>query len=120
MRAVSGVVTYNNPDPANIRNILDVGGGGIMDIGCYMIYFSRFAFAAEPMRAISLVDRDPAMKTDRIASVLLQFPQGQASVRLLDAARPGTALPDPRHVRPHHGRDADQHAQRPPDQADRR
>jgi predicted dehydrogenase len=79
VRAVSGVVTYNNPDPANIRNILDVGGGGMMDIGCYMIYFSRFAFAAEPTRAISLIDRDPAMKTDRIASVLLQFPQGQAS-----------------------------------------
>jgi predicted dehydrogenase len=79
VRAVSGIVTYNNPDPANIRNILDVGGGGIMDIGCYMIYFSRFAFAAEPTRAVSLIDRDPAMKTDRIASVVLQFPQGQAN-----------------------------------------
>jgi predicted dehydrogenase len=79
VRAVSGVVTYNNPDPANIRNILDVGGGGIMDIGCYMIYFSRFAFAAEPTRAVSLIDRDPAMKTDRIASVVLQFPQGQSN-----------------------------------------
>jgi predicted dehydrogenase len=79
VRAVSGVVTYDNPDPANIRNILDVGGGGMMDIGCYMIYFSRFAFAAEPTRAISLIDRDPTMKTDRLASVLLQFPQGQAS-----------------------------------------
>jgi predicted dehydrogenase len=79
VRAVSGVVTYNNPDPANIRNILDVGGGGIMDIGCYMIYFARFTFAAEPTRAVSLIDRDPAMKTDRIASVVLQFPQGQAN-----------------------------------------
>jgi predicted dehydrogenase len=77
--AVSGMVTYSNPDPANIRNILDVGGGGMMDIGCYMIYFARFAFAAEPTRAISLIDRDPAMKTDRIASVILHFPQGQAS-----------------------------------------
>ena len=79
VRAVSGVVTYNNPDPANIRNIRDVGGGGIMDIGCYMIYFARFAFASEPTRAISLIERDPAMTTDRIASVLLQFPQGQAN-----------------------------------------
>jgi predicted dehydrogenase len=79
VRAVSGVVTYNNPDPANIRNILEVGGGGMMDIGCYMIYFARFAFAAEPTRAVSLIDRDPAMKTDRIASVVLQFPQGQAN-----------------------------------------
>jgi predicted dehydrogenase len=79
VRAVNGVVTYNNPDPANIRNILEVGGGGIMDIGCYMIYFARLAFAAEPERVISLVDRDPRMRTDRIASAILRFPQGQAT-----------------------------------------
>ena len=79
VQAVSGVVTYNNPDPANIRNILDVGGGGIMDIGCYMVYFARFAFATEPTAAISLIDRDPKMRTDRLASVILRFPQGQAA-----------------------------------------
>ena len=79
VHAVNGVVTYNNPDPANIRNILDVGGGGIMDIGCYMVYFARFAFGAEPERVISLIDRDPKMRTDRIASVILRFPQGQGS-----------------------------------------
>lgn len=79
VRAVHGVVTYNNPDPANIRNIVDAGGGGIMDIGCYMVYFARYAFAAEPQRAVSLIDRDPAMRTDRIASAILQFPQGQAT-----------------------------------------
>jgi predicted dehydrogenase len=79
VRAVNGVVTYNNPDPANIRNILDVGGGGIMDIGCYMAYFARFAFAAEPESVISLIDRDPKMRTDRIATVILRFAQGQGS-----------------------------------------
>jgi len=79
VHAVNGVVTYNNPDPANIRNILDVGGGGIMDIGCYMAYFARFVFGAEPERVISLIDRDPKMRTDRIASVILRFAQGQAS-----------------------------------------
>src|SRR5689334_10593049 len=79
VHAVNGVVTYNNPDPANIRNILEVGGGGIMDIGCYMVYFARFVFGAEPDRVVSLIDRDPKMRTDRIASVILRFPQGQAS-----------------------------------------
>jgi predicted dehydrogenase len=79
VHAVNGVVTYNNPDPANIRNILEVGGGGIMDIGCYMAYFARFAFAAEPDAVISLIDRDPKMRIDRIASVILRFRQGQAT-----------------------------------------
>jgi predicted dehydrogenase len=79
VQAVSGVVTYNNPDPANIRNILAVGGGGLMDIGCYMVYFARFAFAAEPEAVVSLIDRDPKMRTDRLASVILRFAQGQAT-----------------------------------------
>ena len=79
VHAVSGVVTYNNPDPANIRNILDAGGGGIMDIGCYMVYFARFAFAAEPQAVMSLIDRDLKTRTDRVASVLMRFPQGQAN-----------------------------------------
>jgi predicted dehydrogenase len=79
VHAVSGFVTYNNPDPANIRNILEVGGGGIMDIGCYMVYFARFAFAAEPQAIMSVIDRDPQTRTDRIASVVMRFPQGQAS-----------------------------------------
>jgi predicted dehydrogenase len=79
VHAVNGVVTYNNPDPTNIRNILEVGGGGIMDIGCYMAYLARFAFAAEPDAVISLIDRDPKMRTDRIASVILRFSQGQAT-----------------------------------------
>lgn len=79
VRAVSGVVTYNNPDPTNIRNILEAGGGGIMDIGCYMIYFARLAFAAEPDAVMGLIERDPEMRTDRLASAILRFPQGQAA-----------------------------------------
>jgi predicted dehydrogenase len=79
VRAVQGVVTYNNPDPANIRNIRAVGGGGLMDIGCYMVYFARFAFGAEPRRVMSLIDRDPVMQTDRLANVILEFPAGQAA-----------------------------------------
>ncbi len=79
VRAVHGVVTYNNPDPANIRNIVDAGGGGIMDIGCYMIYFARFVFGAEPRQVMSRIERDPAMKTDRLASAVLDFPQGHAT-----------------------------------------
>lgn len=79
VRAAQGVVTYNNPDPANIRNIVEVGGGGIMDIGCYMIYFARLVFGTEPRQVIGRMERDPAMKTDRLASAILDFPQGQAT-----------------------------------------
>lgn len=73
-------VTYRNMDAANIRNRPEVGGGGLMDIGCYAILFARLAFQAEPRRAIGLIDRDPAMGTDRHASVILDFPNGQATL----------------------------------------
>jgi predicted dehydrogenase len=51
-----------------------------MDIGCYVILFSRLIFGAEPKRLVSLIDRDPAMKTDRAGSLILDFPQGQATL----------------------------------------
>ncbi len=81
--AVSGVqahATYVNVDPNNIRNLVDMGGGALMDIGCYVILFARMIFSSEPRRIVSLIDRDPVMKTDRRSSMILDFPQGQATL----------------------------------------
>jgi predicted dehydrogenase len=78
LRTMSALFSYNNLDPANIRNIPAYGGGGIMDIGCYPIFTSRFVSGQEPRRVISLIERDPQMGTDRLASAILDFPFGQA------------------------------------------
>ncbi len=69
---------YMNMDPANIRNIAAAGGGGLYDIGCYPVVLARFLFEAEPRRVVALVERDPSFGTDRLASAILDFPQGQA------------------------------------------
>ncbi len=79
LRAIQALFSYTNLDPENIRNIADIGGGGIYDIGCYPIVTSRFLFGDEPRRVVSLIERDPAMKTDRLASAILEFADGQAS-----------------------------------------
>jgi predicted dehydrogenase len=79
LRAMQGFVSYHNLDPNNVRNRADIGGGGIMDVGCYMIAMPRFIFGTEPSRVISLVQRDPELRTDSLASCMLQFPNGQAS-----------------------------------------
>ena len=79
LKAISGVFSYFNRDSTNIRNIEECGGGGLMDIGCYPINTSRFIFDEEPARVISLIDRDPDFKTDRLASAILDFPSGQAT-----------------------------------------
>jgi predicted dehydrogenase len=78
LRSVLGFFSYFNRDAANIRNIPAFGGGALMDIGCYPITMSRFMFNTEPPRVLGLVERDPEMKTDRLASVILEFPSGQA------------------------------------------
>jgi predicted dehydrogenase len=78
LRAVYGHFSYTNVNPDNIRNKVDQGGGGLMDIGCYLIHAARYAFAAEPLRVVSLVDRDPVMRTDRLTSALMDFSGGQA------------------------------------------
>ena len=52
----------------------------LMDIGCYCISFPRFIFGAEPKQAISLIDHDPAMKTDRLTSGMLDFGKGKSAL----------------------------------------
>jgi len=79
LRAVQCLFSYMLTDPKNVRNQVDIGGGGIYDIGCYPIVTSRFLFAAEPTRVVALINRDPAMKIDRLTSAILDFPEGQAS-----------------------------------------
>jgi predicted dehydrogenase len=78
LRAIMSPFSYFNRDPKNVRNILEFGGGGLMDIGCYPITMSRFLFEREPMRVASVIDRDPEMKVDRLTSAILDFAPGQA------------------------------------------
>jgi predicted dehydrogenase len=79
LRAVTGFFSYFNADAANIRNQIEIGGGALMDIGCYPITLSRFVFGEEPRRVAALMERDPAMKIDRLVSAILDFPSGQAT-----------------------------------------
>lgn len=76
---VHSFFSYYNVDPDNVRNIAEIGGGGLMDIGCYCISLSRFIFDQEPDRVSGIVEYDPAFKTDRLASGLLDFGRGTSS-----------------------------------------
>jgi predicted dehydrogenase len=72
-RVVQSMFSYFNDDPANVRNHPALGGGAVMDIGCYTISLARLVFGAEPRRVVGLVDRDPKFHIDRITSALLDF-----------------------------------------------
>lgn len=73
VRAMVGVFSYFNDDPANIRSVAEWGGGALMDIGCYLINTSRFILRREPRRVAGAVERDPVMKIDRLTSMLLDY-----------------------------------------------
>jgi predicted dehydrogenase len=79
LRSITGFFSYFNPDPANIRNHLDLGGGALMDIGCYPINISRFVYETEPRRVLSLIERDAATGIDALTSAVLEFPNGHST-----------------------------------------
>jgi len=78
LRSITGFFSYNNTDPNNILNQIDSGGGGVYDIGCYLIHASRYAFGRQPQRVVACLDHDPKFQTDRLASAILEFPEGHS------------------------------------------
>ena len=75
--AVHMLFSYHLVDPKNVRNLADIGGGGLLDIGCYPITIARFVLGAEPLRVTGTFDRDPKFKTDRLMSGLADFGEGR-------------------------------------------
>lgn len=73
LRAIQGVFSYFNDDADNIRNRAEIGGGGLLDIGCYPIVISRFITDREPEWVQASLDLDPNFQTDRLGSVMLTF-----------------------------------------------
>ena len=64
---------FFNDDPADIRNVVEYGGGGLMDIGCYPINVARMLYGAEPDGVSAAITRDPGMGVDVLTSAILEF-----------------------------------------------
>lgn len=73
LRAIQGFFSYHNTDVDDIRNQADIGGGGMLDIGCYPVTTTRFVLEREPERVCAVVDRDPQTRVDRLGSAILDF-----------------------------------------------
>jgi predicted dehydrogenase len=77
LRLIQVFFSYYLDDPKNVRNMAKIGGGGLLDIGCYPITVARYIFDAEPKAVTAVFDRDPKFKTDRTASGLADFGKGR-------------------------------------------
>ena len=70
---------YNNIDAANIRNKLEYGGGGLLDIGCYATSVARFIMGGTPAKVAASIKRDPNFGTDILSSAILNYGDGRVS-----------------------------------------
>ncbi len=73
LKAIHTFFGYNNPDPENIRNRPETGGGAIYDIGCYATSLSRLLFEREPERVLSCISRDESKGVDVLTSAIMDF-----------------------------------------------
>ena len=73
LKHVQGAFSYHNVDPANMRNVPELGGGALPDIGVYPTVTTRFATGLEPKRVQATVERDPTFGTDIYSSVRADF-----------------------------------------------
>ena len=87
LRAVQSWFSYFNDDPRNIRNVPELGGGALYDIGCYCINLSRMLFGAEPTGIEASVTRDET-GTDVLTSAILGFDEDVATFTCSTRAEP--------------------------------
>ena len=79
LRTVQAFFSYFNADADDIRNSPEMGGGALMDIGCYCLSAARWLFDAEPTRVQAVVQDDPRFGVDRLTSGVLAFAEGSGA-----------------------------------------
>ena len=91
VRSIVGYFSFFLDDPANVRNVKAWGGGGLLDIGCYLVNTARMIFEAEPRRVCALIEEQSATGVDWMASMIMDFAgrhaAGTCSTQLAHAQR---------------------------------
>jgi predicted dehydrogenase len=74
-RLVANFDAENAFDPASLRHVPELGGGALMDLGCYAVHWAR-AFAGEEPRVVSATAALNALGADQTMRAELAFPGG--------------------------------------------
>ena len=76
LQTIHSFFTYYKDDFQNIRFEAEMGGGGLMDVGCYCISLSRWLFGKKPNTVKSVVKNHPVKDVDVLTSGLMDFGSG--------------------------------------------
>lgn len=76
VRAHLSVNIMRTLDPSNIRYAETLGGGALLDMGCYTVNICRMIFGREPERVIGRLQIDPDLRVDTSAVGILEFADG--------------------------------------------
>ena len=87
LRHADVAFSFNNPDPGNIRNRAETGGGSIPDIGVYAYSSIRFAARAEPERLRSTITREGGVDTFAQVTGTMSGPQGAFTFAAMTSTR---------------------------------
>jgi D-xylose 1-dehydrogenase (NADP+, D-xylono-1,5-lactone-forming) len=71
---------------SDIRYRNSLGGGALLDMGCYTVNIARMIFGAEPERVIGRMHVDPVLGVDTSAAGILEFAKGIATISCSFAA----------------------------------
>ncbi|MBN1763672.1 MAG: Gfo/Idh/MocA family oxidoreductase [Sedimentisphaerales bacterium] len=66
--------------PGDIRYEPDLGGGALLDLGCYCVNLIRRMAGTEPVRAFGTMTKNPQTGADWTTSAILEFPDGLKAV----------------------------------------
>ena len=77
--AIQSWFSYYGDDPANIRHQPEMGGGALMDIGCYPIHATRLLLGDTPDDVSSSMRIHPEYGVDITTSAILDYGDVQSS-----------------------------------------
>ncbi|HEY5270953.1 MAG TPA: Gfo/Idh/MocA family oxidoreductase [Anaerolineales bacterium] len=73
VKMVRGSYTYPGTDPDNYRWMPEMGGGGLWDVGCYPLSYTRLVLGAEPVEVFGWQVTGPT-GVDEVFAAQLHFP----------------------------------------------
>lgn len=79
INSIHAMFTFFNKDPENVRNKPGIGGGSLLDVGCYCVSSCRYLLGREPARVIGSLNIDSTFGIDGSANGLLDFGEVRTS-----------------------------------------